>query len=155
MKQVIVEKRIRSIALPPLGTGNGGLDWRDVRPRIEAALGSLPNVEVTVFEPTSKYQNVAKRAGLEKLTPARALIAELVRRYWVLGFECSVLEIQKLAYFLEQSIEGHQIDNASNAGRYGFASGVVKYAANLSFFAVSNQIASSGIASANRLLQCK
>ncbi|WP_240648783.1 hypothetical protein [Variovorax beijingensis] len=48
---------------------------------------------------------MAKRTGVEKLTPARALIAELVRRYWVLGMECSLLEIQKLAWFLERSIE--------------------------------------------------
>jgi hypothetical protein len=73
-------------------------------PQIEAALGDL-DIEIMVFEPTRQYQNVAKRAGVEKLTPARALIAELVRRYWVLGMECSLLEIQKLAWFLERSIE--------------------------------------------------
>jgi hypothetical protein len=75
-----------------------------VRPRIEAALAGL-DTEVLVFEPTQKYQNVAKRSGVEKLTPARALIAELVRRYWVLGMECSLLEIQKLAWFLEREVE--------------------------------------------------
>lgn len=48
---------------------------------------------------------MAKRSGVEKLTPARALIAELVRRYGVLGMECSLLEIQKLAWFLERNIE--------------------------------------------------
>src|SRR5262245_43554671 len=46
--------------------------------------------------------------------PARALIAELVRRYWVLGLDCSLLEIQKLAYFLERSIEEHQLENPLN-----------------------------------------
>jgi hypothetical protein len=75
-----------------------------VRARIETALKGL-DTEVLVFEPTREYQNVAKRSGVEKLTPARALIAELVRRYWVLGMECSLLEIQKLAWFLERSIE--------------------------------------------------
>src|SRR5271166_6058753 len=35
LKRVILEKKIRSIALPPLGSGNGKLDWMDVRPRIE------------------------------------------------------------------------------------------------------------------------
>jgi hypothetical protein len=48
---------------------------------------------------------VAKRSGVQKLTPPRALVAELIRRYWVLGMECSLLEIQKLAWFLERSIE--------------------------------------------------
>jgi hypothetical protein len=42
------------------------------------------------------YQNVVKKNGVEKLTPARALIAEMVRRYWLLGIECTLLETQKL-----------------------------------------------------------
>jgi O-acetyl-ADP-ribose deacetylase (regulator of RNase III) len=111
LKRVIVERDIRSIALPPLGSGNGGLDWRDVRPEIEAALKDLSGVDVIVYEPTSIYQNVTKRDGLEKLTPARALVAELVRRYWILGIECTVLEVQKLAYILERSIEQQVIAN--------------------------------------------
>lgn len=104
LRRFLVENEVKSIAIPPLGAGNGGLDWADVRPRIETALAGL-GTEITVFEPIRKYQNVAKRSGVEKLTPARALIAELVRRYWVLGMECSMLEIQKLAWFLERNIE--------------------------------------------------
>jgi O-acetyl-ADP-ribose deacetylase (regulator of RNase III) len=104
LRRFLVENRVTSVAIPPLGAGNGGLAWTEVRPRIEAALGDL-DLDILVFEPTREYQNVAKRAGLERLTPARALIAELVRRYWVLGMECSLLEIQKLAWFLERAIE--------------------------------------------------
>lgn len=104
LRRFLLQEQVKSIAIPPLGAGNGGLDWAQVRPQIEAALGDL-DIEIMVFEPTRQYQNVAKRAGVEKLTPARALIAELVRRYWVLGMECSLLEIQKLAWFLERSIE--------------------------------------------------
>lgn len=111
LKQVIIEKGIRSIALPPLGCGNGGLDWNKVRPRIEAVLGDLDEIRVLIFEPTAEYQNVAKRSGVEKLTPARALIAELVRRYWVLGIECSLLEVQKLAWLMERRIVAHGLDN--------------------------------------------
>lgn len=112
LTRVIAENNIRSIALPPLGSGNGGLDWADVRPRIERAFGSLPNVDVLVYEPTTKYQNVEKRAGVEALTPARALIAELVRRYWILGIECTLLEVQKLAYFLERYVEALKLPNS-------------------------------------------
>jgi O-acetyl-ADP-ribose deacetylase (regulator of RNase III) len=123
LRRVIEEKNIRSVAVPPLGCGNGGLDWQDVRPVIEDALGSLPGVDVIAYEPTSQYQNVAKRSGVEKLTPARALVAELVRRYWVLGIECSLLEIQKLAWFLEQSIKELALDDPLDlrfeADRYG------------------------------------
>lgn len=104
LRHFLIEQQVKSIAIPPLGAGNGRLEWTDVREQIEAALGDL-DTEILVFEPTPQYQNVAKRAGVEKLTPARALIAELVRRYWVLGMECSLLEIQKLAWFLERAIE--------------------------------------------------
>jgi hypothetical protein len=102
---VIVRNGIRTVAIPPLGAGNGGLDWSSVKPRIEAVLGDLDEVDILVFEPAAKYQNVAKRAGVEKLTPSRALIAEIVRRYWVLGIECTLLEVQKLAWFIETSAQ--------------------------------------------------
>jgi O-acetyl-ADP-ribose deacetylase (regulator of RNase III) len=104
LRRFLTEHKVKSIAIPPLGAGNGGLDWATVREQIEATLGDL-DTEIIVFEPTGQYQNVAKRAGVEKLTPARALIAELVRRYWVLGMECSLLEIQKLTWLLERAIE--------------------------------------------------
>ena len=123
LKEVIREKHIKSIAIPPLGCGNGGLDWAAVRPVIEAALGDLRDVEVIVYEPTAKYQNVAKKRGVEELTPARALIAEAVRRYWVLGIECTLLETQKLAWFLERSIQrlglADPLDLRFSADRYG------------------------------------
>ena len=51
LKNVIREKQIKSIALPPLGCGNGGLDWAVVRPLIEATLNDLSGVEVLIFEP--------------------------------------------------------------------------------------------------------
>jgi len=121
----IVEQQIKSIAIPPLGAGNGGLDWSEVKPKIEQALSDLSDVDIWVYEPTKKYQNVAKKSGVNKLTPARALVAELVRRYWILGMECSLLEIQKLAWFLQRVIESQGLKNelqlnfvANNYGPY-------------------------------------
>jgi O-acetyl-ADP-ribose deacetylase (regulator of RNase III) len=123
LKKIIKEKHIRSIALPPLGAGNGGLEWSQVRQLIERSLSELEDVDIVVYEPTAKYQNVAKREGVETLTPARALIAELVRRYWILGIECSLLEIQKLAWFLERSINRLGLENTLDLrfepNRYG------------------------------------
>ena len=125
LRRFIVENKVQSIAIPPLGAGNGGLDWAEVKPQIERVLGDLDGVEVLVYEPTAKYQNVAKAVGVKKLTPARALIAELVRRYWVLGMECSLLEIQKLAWFLQRVIVRDGLKNelqlqftAKNYGPY-------------------------------------
>ncbi len=104
LRRFLIDNKVKSVAIPPLGAGNGALKWSEVRVHVEAALDDL-DTEVLVFEPTAEYQNVAKRSGVEKLTPARALIAEQVRRYWVMGMECSLLEIQKLAWFLERSIQ--------------------------------------------------
>lgn len=46
---VIHEYGLRSIALPELGCGLGGLDFKDVKPLIEQYLGSIPNLNVKVF----------------------------------------------------------------------------------------------------------
>ncbi len=123
LKRVLRERKIRSVAIPPLGAGNGGLDWATVKASIHAALADLDGVEVIVYEPTNQYQNIAKRAGVQKLTPARALVAEAVRRYWVLGMECSLLEVQKLAWFLERSLVHLRLRNDLKldfkAHRYG------------------------------------
>lgn len=120
---MIAEQRIKSVALPPLGAGNGGLKWKEVRTEIERALGELTDVRVMIYEPTAKYQNVAKRSGVKSLTPARALIAELVRRYSILGFDCTLLEVQKLAYFLERFVETlglkDSMDFQFKANKYG------------------------------------
>lgn len=114
LREVIVSRGIRSIAIPPLGSGNGGLDWREVKSLIEQELAGLDSVSVVIYEPTSKYQNVAKREGVEKLTPARALVAELVRRYAVLGLDCTLLEVHKLVYFLERKVESLLPSNPLN-----------------------------------------
>jgi len=48
----ILARQIGSIAIPPLGSGLGGLDWADVRPLIERALTDVPQVDAVVYEPT-------------------------------------------------------------------------------------------------------
>lgn len=111
LRYFLENNNVRSIAIPPLGAGQGGLAWPDVKMEIEKALSDIKTTNIIVFEPTSKYQNVAKASGVKKLTPARALVAELVRRYWILGMECSLLEIQKLAWFLQRTIEKRGLKN--------------------------------------------
>jgi O-acetyl-ADP-ribose deacetylase (regulator of RNase III) len=54
LQDLVVKVRelgIESIAIPPLGCGNGGLEWGQVRSLIKAAFDRLPDVEVLVFEP--------------------------------------------------------------------------------------------------------
>lgn len=121
--RVIDEQRIRSVALPPLGCGNGGLDWEVVRREIEAALDAVPDVEVLLYKPTQAYQNAPKAAGVEGLTVPRALIAELIRRYEILGLGCTNLEVQKLAWFMNRWIDVCGLENTLRlkfkADRYG------------------------------------
>ena len=121
--RVIEQNRIRSIAIPPLGCGNGGLDWGSVRPLIVDAVEEVEGLDAIIYEPTDKYQNVSKQTGVEKLTPARALVAEMVRRYCLLDIDCSFLEVQKLAWFIERGIHCMEVENPLKlefgANKYG------------------------------------
>lgn len=51
LRQFIIDNDIRSIAIPALGAGLGGLAWVDVKSRIEAALADLDAVDVFIYEP--------------------------------------------------------------------------------------------------------
>jgi O-acetyl-ADP-ribose deacetylase (regulator of RNase III) len=103
--QVIQEKRIESIALPPLGCGNGKLKWEKVRPMIEEALGAIPGLSVVVFEPDQQIQRIidAESSGKKvALTPARAMLLQLLFMYEANGEESCLFAAQKLLYFLQR-----------------------------------------------------
>ncbi len=110
---------IRSIAIPPLGCGNGGLDWNDVRPQIEAAFADLMDVHVRLYEPGHAPKASALRVRTKKprMTRARALFLRLIDMYQVQDYELSLLEIQKLAYFLQES--GVPLKLGYQRGQYG------------------------------------
>lgn len=97
--------RIRSIAIPPLGCGNGGLDWNEVRPRIEAALAEVPGVEALIYAPggASAAAEMPIRTERPKMTMGQAAMIALMDRYLkgLLDPFISLLEIHKLMYFLQ------------------------------------------------------
>jgi O-acetyl-ADP-ribose deacetylase (regulator of RNase III) len=101
--------RIHSIALPPLGCGNGGLNWNEVRPRIEQAFAALPDVQVLLFEPVGapKSKVMPNRTTRPKLTLGQAALVGLMDRYLkgLLDPFVSLLEIHKLMYFLKAAGE--------------------------------------------------
>ena len=99
----IRERGIRSIALPPLGCGNGGLDWGVVRSLIENKLRDLDDVEVLIYEPAGAPPNREMRVATEEpnMSRGRAALLAIFRKYLVPGYELTMLEIQKLAYFLQ------------------------------------------------------
>jgi O-acetyl-ADP-ribose deacetylase (regulator of RNase III) len=111
LARVIARNRIASIAVPPLGCGNGGLEWQHVRREIEVALGDIEGTDVIVYEPADTYLTAPKGAGVEELTPARALMAEMIRRYSIPGIECTILEAQKLAWFLTEVVTLRGLDD--------------------------------------------
>lgn len=106
---VIKKYNIKSIAIPPLGSGLGGLDWRQVRSLIEKALYTLENVDVIVFEPKGAPipGKMVKNKDIPTMTPGRAALVELMTRYLngLLDPFVTLLEVHKLMYFLQESGE--------------------------------------------------
>jgi O-acetyl-ADP-ribose deacetylase (regulator of RNase III) len=98
---------IQSIAIPPLGCGNGGLDWAVVKPLIIDAFGDLSNVEVIIFEPGSvpAADQVQVNTDQPLMTRSRALVVSLFDRYGIPGYRLGRLEAQKLAYLLQEAGE--------------------------------------------------
>lgn len=116
---------IRSVAVPPLGCGNGGLDWQEVRPLIQKAFEAVPEVQVLLYPPLGAPSAMAMpvRTTRPAMTPARALCVKLMQQYGELAYRLTLLEIQKLAYFLQAA--GQPLKLKYDAGRYG------PYATNL------------------------
>lgn len=95
---------IKSISVPPLGCGMGGLSWQIVSSRIRVAFRDLRDVVVYLYEPSGSPapETMLIRTERPKLTKARALFISLINRYGIPGYKITVLEIQKLAYFLQE-----------------------------------------------------
>lgn len=100
LREEIEKRGIRSIAIPPLGSHNGGLDWMKVRSMIEEILSEM-DCEIMIYEPTREISEKMK-AEKASLTPARALIltmfADMVRN----GEFASVFAAEKIVYFLQR-----------------------------------------------------
>jgi len=93
---------IKSIAIPPLGCGNGGLNWNEVKPLIEKAVGELTKIEnVFIFEPVPLEVQSDLIADY-KLTPQRAVFLTALHDYLKLGYSINLLVTQKTAYFLQK-----------------------------------------------------
>lgn len=104
--RLVDEYNIQSIALPPLGCGNGGLNWSQVQPLIEKA---FENKDVTVHlynaQLSPSVDEVIIRTSPPRMTKGRALLLALMDNYAKPGYKLTLLEIQKLAYFLQEQGE--------------------------------------------------
>jgi O-acetyl-ADP-ribose deacetylase (regulator of RNase III) len=109
LTEEIRSRNIQSIALPPLGSGLGGLDWSEVRPRIEAALRKFRGLKVVIFEPgdTLGDARVNHSTDVPKMTAGRAALVGLMHRYLdgLLDPFVTLLEVHKLMYFMQAADE--------------------------------------------------
>jgi O-acetyl-ADP-ribose deacetylase (regulator of RNase III) len=100
---------IKTVAVPPLGCGLGGLPWDQVYPLMKQAFDKAPDVNWLVFEPTGapKPKDMPNKTQRPRMTKGRAAVLGLIDRYLVPGYDypISLLEIQKLVYFLTESGE--------------------------------------------------
>lgn len=124
----IKHNQIKSIAIPPLGAGNGGLKWEKVKKIIEDKLSSL-NIEIFVYEPTSQIVEKLKKERV-KLTDARALLLYVLYDLVKNGEYVSEFSSEKVSYFLQRfgAKKYFKLQFAPNF--YGPYSGKVRYVLN-------------------------
>lgn len=107
---------IKSVAVPPLGCGLGGLSWSKVRPLVVEHLGGLEGVEVVLYEPKGAppAKEMVNRTNRPKMTPGRAALLAVMSRYDAPGYDyrLSLIEIQKLAYLLQEAGQPLKLDYA-------------------------------------------
>lgn len=122
--RVIKDRNIRSIAIPPLGAGNGGLQWSEVSKAIYQKLSDLPAVHIELFAPSDTKRTLAPHPI--RMTWGRATLIKLIEAYskhrravepWEPTIGASHLEIQKLSYFA--NIVMPHLRLKFEAGQYG------------------------------------
>lgn len=125
LRNEIENRQIQSVAIPPLGAGNGGLDWQRVKQLIVTHLGDL-DADIYIYEPNAAIQEVLKKERV-KLTPARAMLLgvfyELVRD----GEFVSEFAAEKIAYFLQRFGGKASFKLTYSANFYGPYSGKVRH----------------------------
>ncbi len=98
--QIIKEKKIKSIAIPPLGAGNGGLDWNRVKNLVEEYLSGV-DCMVYIYEPNAVIREALNKERV-KLTPARAMLLAVLFELVKNGEFVSEFASEKIAYFLQR-----------------------------------------------------
>lgn len=100
LKGAIYQRGIKSIAIPALGSSNGGLDWEKVKALIEDALKDV-DCEIFIYEPT---ESIVDRMKAERvnLTPARAMVLLMIADMNKYGEFASVFAVEKMVYFMQR-----------------------------------------------------
>lgn len=122
---VINEKKIKSIAIPPLGAGNGGLDWNKVRNLIEKHLADV-KADIYIYQPNATIQEVLKKERVP-LTAARAMLLAVLFDLVKSGEFVSEFSAEKIAYFLQRFGAKDVFKLEFKQNFYGPYSGKVKH----------------------------
>lgn len=105
LKKYLVGEKVNSISIPPLGCGNGGLDWQAVKAMITSYLSDIAST-IHVYEPNVKVDSLLKTSkipvGKVELTPARAMMLYALFYYETLGEPSNLFVANKLAYFMQR-----------------------------------------------------
>jgi O-acetyl-ADP-ribose deacetylase (regulator of RNase III)/uncharacterized protein YwgA len=112
LRALIQKDNITSIAIPPLGAGNGGLDWEKVKPMIIQELQDLP-AEIQIYEPNAAIKEILQKQEIKKpveLTPSRAALLYCLFAFESFGEYSSLFAANKLAYFLQRMGQNLKLD---------------------------------------------
>lgn len=124
LAQEISDRGIKSVAIPPLGAGLGGLEWDDVLRRIKAALQDIAGVDVIIYEPKGSPDTI-RASSVPDMTSGRAALVTLMHRYLqgLMDPFVTLIEVQKLMYFMQEAGQPLRLNYVKH--HYG------PYAANL------------------------
>lgn len=125
LREEIIQLGIKSIAIPPLGSRNGGLDWNQVKPMIVRALSDL-DCDVLVYEPNDVILE-KMRSERVKLTPARAMMLDVIYDMVNQGDFASEFAAEKIVYFLQRFGAKNSFNLEFKHAIYGPYSGKVRY----------------------------
>ena len=102
--------KITSIAIPPLGSGLGGLRWDKVRSLIEKYLKDLP-IDVEIYEPLDNQDRIPRKNPFRdndkiKITPGAIYTGEMIRKArnsFPPEMKIGRLLLQKIAFFSQMA----------------------------------------------------
>ncbi len=115
--RIIKEYNIKSISVPPLGSGNGRLEWPKVKQLILSCLSDISeHTDVLIFEPGFNEQPAPEKKKVA-LTCPRALFIYVLANYRILDYQINLLVTQKIAYFMQ--LFGENLNLQFEKGYYG------------------------------------
>jgi len=124
LASLIDEKQIRSIAIPSLGTGHGGLEWNEVQNLIESTLKHT-DIDIQVYLPNAVIKEGMKDERA-RLTPARAMLLAVLFDLAKSGEFVSEFAAEKVAYFLQRFGAKNEFKLTFEPNFYGPYSGKVR-----------------------------